>query len=714
MTADIGIKDNTAPHTARKRMVKDMESKKKLLETCEELFAGLDLTDVSENDTRLYEYLFENMSVTVQKDNRFFVTSDCDYITQIIFEKRKKVVRREWLDKAGCRDAVDATLFYGGMDYGHTCPDWQGILTLGICGLRQRAVDCLGRDGLSRAQKDFYSRIVRVYDAGLRYMDRAAQAMRAAGMADAADSLARIKNRPPQTLFEAIQTMVVFYMFQHSVECSQIRTFGRLDRLLLPYYEAEADKDAAARTIQDFMDVMQVMDPEAANIPFALGGLKPDGSDAVNELSYLFLSAYKRKNYNNIKVHIMCADSTPKAFIESALDGVRDGENSICFLSDETITESLLRIGAHPADARNYAILGCYEAAAFGEVACTSAGKLNLVKALELALFEGEDIVTGKHIGLTAPRAMDSFEDVFSAFETQIRSACREAMKMADYMETNSPRIHTAPFFSSAFDSSMEQGGDVFNDPTARYNNTSVIATGIATCVDSLAAIRKLVYEDGTLTLDALRDTLRSDWKDAEVLRQKIRNTYPKYGQGIAAIDAIAARIVSILSEEVNNRPNTKGGVFRLGVYSINWRWRHGAMTGASADGRRCGESLSLNTGASFGAARNGATAHLISVSRIGNDLLPNGSICDIDMHISAISGDNGLEAMYAAQKTFFDMGGFAVHYNVLDSEVLRKAKENPQLYPDLQVRLCGWNVRFSKLSEKEQDEFIERFDRAG
>ena len=138
-----------------------------------------------------------------------------------------------------------------------------------------------------------------------------------------------------------------------------------------------------------------------------------------------------------------------------------------------------------------------------------------------------------------------------------------------------------------------------------------------------------------------------------------------------------------------------------------------GEKTAASADGRHARDTLSLNTGASFGASKEGLTAELISVAHIGNDQCPNGSILDVDLHISSVAGESGLHAMYASLITFFEMGGFAVHYNVLDTEILKKAKEDPDLYPDLQVRLCGWNVRFNSLSEKEKDEFIARFDAA-
>ena len=220
---------------------------------------------------------------------------------------------------------------------------------------------------------------------------------------------------------------------------------------------------------------------------------------------------------------------------------------------------------------------------------------------------------------------------------------------------------------------------------------------------------RKLVFEDRKMTLPELTDLLRRDWEGAEALRLLIKNKYPKYGLGDEKTDRLAVETVAALADAVSGKPNRKGGIYRLGLFSINWRWDFGEKTGASADGRRAGDPISQNTGATFGADREGATAHLTSVARIDASRTPNGAIVDLDLHTSAVRGENGLKGMLAALKTYFEEGGFAVHYNVLDTEVLKDAKEHPEKYPNLQVRLCGWNVLFSSLSDKEKEEFIAR-----
>lgn len=192
-------------------------------------------------------------------------------------------------------------------------------------------------------------------------------------------------------------------------------------------------------------------------------------------------------------------------------------------------------------------------------------------------------------------------------------------------------------------------------------------------------------------------------------MRCCLKNNFPKFGAGNTFADGLAKHIIERLSEVINGRPNVKGGVWRLGTFSIDWRWDFGKHTHATANGRKAGETLSQNTSASFGADKEGATAHLLSVSAFPHTHTPNGSIADIDLHSSAVRGENGITALYSTLKTYFERGGLAVHYNVLDTETLKKAKQDPSAYPNLQVRLCGWNVLFSSLSEKEKDEFIAR-----
>ena len=446
-----------------------------------------------------------------------------------------------------------------------------------------------------------------------------------------------------------------------------------------------------------------------ANIPFAICGTNRQGEDLSNELSYVFLDTYSTAELVNTKIHFLCSQKTPSYLIEKAFHSIRDGHNSIVFISDEKVIESLIKHGAKHDDAVRYHVVGCYECGAEGEITCSCNARVNIPKALELALTGGTDMITGKPIGLQRSTDIKTYEELWYEFELQAKYLCSCAMKATDLVEAHYSEIHSSPIFSGTYISALEKGGDVYLAHTAEYNNSSVNAIGLATAADSLAAIKKAVYDDKLLSLSEFTEILKNNWKDNDYLRLIIKNKYPKYGQGIIENDAIASKIVDILSDAVSRKPNTKGGIYRLGLFSIDWRWELGEKTAASADGRLCGDPLSQNTGACFGADKEGATSHLLSASRIDTSKTPNGSIVDIDLHISSVRGENGISALTTSLRTYFRLGGFAVHYNVLDTNVLKDAKKYPEKYPNLQVRLCGWNVSFNSLSEKEKDEFIER-----
>jgi formate C-acetyltransferase len=395
--------------------------------------------------------------------------------------------------------------------------------------------------------------------------------------------------------------------------------------------------------------------------------------------------------------------------MKKAFRYIREGNNSIVFISDKRVIEALEKQGIEYKDAVNYHVVGCYECGGEGELTCSCNARVNIPKALELALNGGKDMLTGKLVGLENSGHFKTFRELCEEFERQLAYLCKCAMMATDLYESHYAKIHSAPILSGTYTSALQKGGDLYLDYSAKYNSSSLNAIGLATATDSLAAIKKAVFEDKTVTLSELTEILRSDWNGKEVLRLLIKNKYPKYGQGDVKTDEIAKRIVDMLSDAVSYKPNAKCGKWRLGLFSIDWRWSFGQKTAASADGRRCSETLSQNTSASFGADKEGATAHLISATRIDTSKTPNGAIIDIDLHSSAVRGENGINALVASLKTYFELGGFAVHYNVLDTDILMDAKKNPEKYPSLQVRLCGWNVLFSTLNEKEKDEFIAR-----
>lgn len=660
--------------------------------------------DVSEEDAAIIEHILLNCDFTIPESNRFFANMYYDIIPHIYYTRAREF--RHEIDEAGLRDGETALAHTGFCDFSHTNPEWESLIPLGIYGIRERALSYLsGCD--DEKKKRFYKNIVKVYDAALVFIKRVADKALELGKTEMASGLNNLCHSAPTNLFEAMQTSIIYYMIQQFCEGTYVRTLGRLDSIYYPFYIKE-DKKNAEKLVFDFYREIDTL-KAPANIPFAIGGTDAKGNCLINELSYLFLNTYRKAETKNTKFHIICSENTPDDIIKNALDAVREGNNSIVFMNDEKVVASLLKLGAEPQDAHNYHIVGCYECGAFGEITCSTNARVNIPKALELALNGGKDMQNDILIGLENNQSFADFDELYDEFIRQLQHLCRNAMLATNLWERHYAMIHSSPILSGTYTSAMEKGGDLYCEYTAKYNNSSLNAIGLATAVDSLSAIRKLVFEERKLTLPELTQILKNDWEGYEPLRLLIKNKYPKYGNADPNVDALAHDTVKAIADTVCGKPNSKGGKFRLGLFSINWRWDLGKKTAASADGRKNSSTLSQNSTASFGADKNGATAHLLSAAVIDGTDTPNASIVDLDMHSSAVVGENGLNSMYTALTTFFSLGGFGVHYNILDTETLKKAKEKPEEYPNLQVRLCGWNVLFNSLTEKEKDEFIAR-----
>ncbi len=662
-------------------------------------------TDIRVSNASLICFYLENCDIAFGEEKRFFADLSCAEAMGPVMERR--------IDALGITETPGERIlaYTGSNDFGHTSPDWAAVLSLGIFGLRRRLAD------YAEANRDpekevFYREGIRVYDAALAMMARVRDAALAEGRTEMAEGLSRLLRGAPSNLFEAMQTTVIYYALQMHTEGAAVRTLGRVDSLYLPFFEKESDPAFVRGLIRSFyLEINGWKIP--ANIPIALGADPMRGLPA-NPLTMLFLEEYRALVLPWTKLHLLCRPDTPREVLAEAFAAVREGKSSILFMSDGKITESLIRLGEAEGDARDYHVVGCYECGGMGELTCSCNARISLPKALEYALTGGIDMLTGEAIGLARAGELSDFDSLFAEFLRQARYLTDKAIEITSVYERQYPACFSAPFLSSTYESALLRGGDLYADFSAKYNNSSINALGLATAVDSLFAIRKLVYEEKTLSLDALTRILCDDWRGHEPLALTTKNRFPKYGRGMPEVDHLARETVDALGEYVNGRANVRGGVWRLGLFSIDWRWDFGEHTGASANGRHAHEPISQNTGADFGMDRDGATAHMLSLTAIDAGKTPNGSVLDLDIHLSAVSGEEGMHALISGLNAYFALGGFAVHYNILDTETLKRAKAHPADYPNLQVRLCGWNVLFNTLTEKEKDEFIARFEHQG
>ncbi len=607
--------------------------------------------------------------------------------------------------EANLMDARGAYL--AGWDPGHTMPDWERILSLGIPGILKEAISYLEKDGLTKEQEEFYTSVKYAYEGILIYIKRLYELARETegeNAAFAAENLKALMEREPHTLAEAMQLYFIYYMVQHHVEGANLRSLGALDDLLYPFYKSDIEKgiitkDEARELIRYFLfkwTSVKVL----ANIPFNL-------CTHVTEMTYLILEEYIALDIMDPKIHIKWDEALPQDVTDIVMDAIRKGKSSFVFVNSPVVKKALMGIGEEEADAENYTLIGCYEPAAAGkEFPCTLNGRINLPMAIEVILGGGRNFSHEELLGQECDADYKSFDDFYSAIKALLKEWSEKAILEISDIERSYPSYLQAPIISATFESCMEKGLDAYKGG-AKYNNSSICIFGTGSFADSLTAIKKLVFEEKRLTLKELVKVLKNNWEGYEDLRQLVKKTYPKYGNGKAEADFFIKEIASFMAECINGKENGRGGVFRMGMFSIDWILHYGRLLGASADGRLKGEAISKNLSPSLGMDKSGITGIINSATSFDHALSPNGLVLDLAVHPSAASGDEGLSVMSGVLKTYFKKGGFAVHFNVLSAEILKEAKKNPEKYKNLQVRLCGWNVYFADLDSEMQDNLI-------
>lgn len=657
---------------------------------------------------RAIKYYFEHVRLFINPNDIFADLAD---VSNTPVEIRNEEYKRYKTCSPEAARMQEQGAFFANCDFGHTMPDWNTVFDYGIPGIIKRAEECLGEASLTEEQIEFYLSVKYAYEGILVYVERLrdkASDVLSDNARFAAQNLAALAKRRPETLAEAMQLYFIYYTAQFWVEGENVRSLGALDDILFPYYRHDMERglysEADVRQLIKYFlykwNSMNVL----ANIPFCLG-------TNTNEFTYLILEEYRKLNVPDPKIHIKCTAHTPDRLYRMIMDSIRSGNNSFVFINDEVASKALERIGIEGGDARNYTIIGCYEPAAAGrEIPCTLNGRINMPMAVEVVLNRGKKFHSDDRIGIDFGEDFADFEGFYDAVKKQLKEWTRISMEEINAIERQYPDIIQSPILSATFQSCMERGKDAYAGG-AKYSNSSICAFGIATVVDELMAIKKAVFEEKIITLEELKYTLKNNWKGAEALRKTMRDKYPKYGNNDTEADSLTEDLLLHMAECINHKPNGRGGVYRMGLFSIDWIIPYGKQLGASADGRLAGEPVSKNLCASVGMDKKGVTGIVNSVTKFDYSLVPNGSVLDLSLHPSAVSGDEGIDIMVNLLKTYLSKGGFATHLNVVNPETLKEAQQNPDKYRNLQVRLCGWNVYFTDLDTEMQNNLIKSME---
>lgn len=594
-------------------------------------------------------------------------------------------------------------------DYGHTSPNTRRIIELGFTGLLERVEAASKKDGLSEKQKDFYESCRIVLNSYITIARRLAKAIEPYNKENS-QALINISKGAPQNIYEAMQLIVLYFFMHEYVAGTRVRTLGRMDVLLCPFYKNDIEngtftKEEIKEMMKFFLHKFWIA-KVPFDIPLCLGGIDENGEEVTNDISYLLVEAYNELNIYSPKIHIRVSDKTPEDFIKLVLSCIRGGNSSFVFINDAIAIASLERVGIETKDAMDYIPIGCYEPSVWGtEIGCTGNGGLNLVKAIEYTVTNGRDFKSGDLCGVKTGD-IKTYDEFITAIKTQIKFITEKVMDYIIQIEKHYDKINPDPILSCQYDRCIENGIDAY-EGGAKYNNSSVNFYCIASLADSIAAVKKLVFDEKVLTFEELCEILKNDWKDNEKLQLMAKNLPEKYGNNNDYVDSIAVEMAAYCASLVNKKPNGRGGVFKSSILTIDHCFALGERTMATPDGRNNGDPLSKNLCASTAMDRNGITALISSATKLDLKDFSNGDVLDIVIHPTAVAGEDGLDAFYAILKTYLKKGGFAMHGNVFNAEDLRKAQKYPEKYQNLQVRVCGWNVYFVNLTKIEQDSFI-------
>ena len=599
------------------------------------------------------------------------------------------------------------------MDFGHIAPDWDFLIQNGIVGVINR-LEQQQIKATSPESEAFYEQCLTVYRAMIDCLIRMAEVAEKNGTKNnlfMAYNLRKLAVSAPETMAQAMQLTLFFYNVQMHLDATTVRSLGGLDHLYQPLFQKDLDEkrftEAEQREIIRYffwkISAMKVI----ANMPFYIGGTDFTGEDQTSDFTYILLEEYLELDIYDPKIHIMYHNNTPSRLIDIVLESIRNGKNSFVFVNTAVAKAALERIGIEPKDAARLTVYGCYEPAAEGtEVPATCAGRVNMAKAVELALNNGIDPITQEQVGLMTGDDFETYDDFYQAVKSQLAFLTKNCMEIITEYERHYSVVCPSPIMSATYECSVTKGKDLYCGG-AKYGNTSIVGLGLATLVDSCAAVKKVIFEEKIITFDELKKDLLNNWQQAEDIQLYVKKNCDKYGNNSSEVDQFAVDLTSFFSELINLRPNGRGGVFRCGMFSVDWCTDFGFATAATPDGRNSSEPISKNICASLGMDKKGVTAFLQSALKLPSYDISDGCVTDVVLHHSSVHDDDGMIAFRGILYAFMKNGGASIHFNVLNPTILREAQQHPERYQNLQIRLCGWNVYFVDLSRDEQNAFI-------
>ena len=695
-------------------------------------------------------------------------------ITKIIRDRAQEVNAArlpEWVLKecAAGNAAGDWAMW---QDFDHSVPDWRVILALGFPGMKARlekfavagdpfyescfiAMDAIlagidrfieqgkkrhgeiSRRDAEAQRNDCQKRQLSTFDINDNTNLRASvspssvlgesnsapyASLRETWLAKEIACLERLRAGPPKTAYDMMMFVWLYFMFSEHLDGVQCRSLTELDVFLTPYYDADI---AEGRTTEaEFREQLKHFLWQWGSIanywnqPVGFGGTKPDGTSEYNHVSKIILDVMDECALTTPKVLAKVTEWTPDWAWDKMLDMARR-HRSIAFIGEEPAARAMKKwCGASDEDCRTMVLRGCYEFDLADSCNRTGCGYMNILKPIEKMLaeckIENEKCKVGDTPGTFQPFNFSTFQLFKSEYLRRLAETTDRCRRIAFEFEKVLADVNPANLMTLATEHALKTRRDGFASGCPRGNNTTILSAGFGTAVDALLAVKELVFERGEFTLAELGRIMAANWEGHEELRRRMMRSKRKWGNNDPEANALGAEIIAAFSSRLNGRPNSRGGVFLATGHSARQFIDLGTKTGATPDGRKAGEEMSKNLSPTMGADTEGATALTLTLASSDVTMLPGDYPLDMMLHPSVCAGDDGLKVMRTLVKLFHKNGGSVIQFTVFSPEELRDAQKHPEKYETLQVRVCGWNVRWNDLSRAEQDAYIRRAENVG
>ena len=558
-------------------------------------------------------------------------------------------------------------------------PNYYGTIKVGLLEKRKTA--------------DIYGQ--RAIDNIIMLSDKYLEEAKKIGREDIVEILTQVPRYPARNFREALQFFRILH-FSLWLEGNYHNTIGRFDKYLYPYLKNDIenrvlDRASALDLLEDFFlsfnkdsDLYTGVQQGDNGQSMMLGGCDDGGNEIFNLLSELCLEASYNNKLIDPKINLRVSKKTPKEIYTKASHLTKAGLGFPQYSNDDIVIPALCKLGYEEKDAANYAVAACWEfIIPFVGADVANIGALSYAKAIDVAF----------HNDL---KNCETYEEFFSSVKNRINEQCDEICSGLENLW-----FVPSPFMNVLMDCDIYNGG--------KYNNFGIHGTGIATAADSLAAIRKYVYEEKSISKDDYIKAVDENFKNNNLLLHKLRFESPKLGNNDDYVDEIAVKLLDAFADSLSGRKNCRGGIFRAGTGSAMYYLWHADELGASPDGRLKGEPLGTNFSVSLFAKVKGPVSVIGSMTKPHFERAINGGPLTLEFHQSLFTDEESIEKVGTIVKSFIDRGGHQLQLNAVNVEKLKDAQIHPENYKQLVVRIWGWSAYFVELDKEYQDQVIAR-----